>query len=41
MEANQWADQSQRERVHLCSELEMKNRLHQNATKEVAKKLKN
>ena len=27
-EANQWADQAQRERIHLCSELEMKNRLH-------------
>ena len=29
LEANQWADQAQRERMHLCSELEMKNRLHQ------------
>ena len=29
LEANQWADQAQRERIHLCSELEMKNRLHQ------------
>ena len=29
LEANQWADQAQRERRHLCSELEMKNRLHQ------------
>ena len=29
LEGNQWADQAQRERVHLCSELEMKNRLHQ------------
>ena len=29
LEANQWADQSQRERIHLCSELETKNRLHQ------------
>ena len=28
-EANQRADQAQRERIHLCSELEMKNRLHQ------------
>ena len=26
--ANKWADQAQRERIHLCSELEMKNRLH-------------
>ena len=29
LEANQWADQAQRERIHLCSELELKNRLHQ------------
>ena len=29
LEANQWADQAQRERIHLCSEVEMKNRLHQ------------
>ena len=29
LEANQWADQAQRERMHLCSELEMKNHLHQ------------
>ena len=29
LEANQWADQAQRETVLLCSELEMKNRLHQ------------
>ena len=29
LEANQWADQAQRQRMHLCSELEMKNRLHQ------------
>ena len=29
LEANQWADQAQRERRHLCSELEMKSRLHQ------------
>ena len=28
LKANQWADQAQRERIHLCSELEMKNRLH-------------
>ena len=27
--ANQWADQAQRQRIHLCSELEIKNRLHQ------------
>ena len=26
--ANQWADQAQRESVHLCSKLEIKNRLH-------------
>ena len=26
--ANQKADQAQRERIHLCSELDMKNRLH-------------
>ena len=29
VEANQWADQAQRERIHLCGELEMKNFLHQ------------
>ena len=29
LEANQWADQAQRQRIHLCSELEMKSRLHQ------------
>ena len=29
LEANQWAHQAQRQRIHLCSELEMKNRLHQ------------
>ena len=29
LEANQWTDQAQRESIHLCSELEMKNRLHQ------------
>ena len=29
LEANQWAHQAQRERIHLCSELKMKNRLHQ------------
>ena len=29
LEANQWADQAQRERTHLCSDLEMKNRLYQ------------
>ena len=28
LETNQWADQAQRERILLCSELEMKNRLH-------------
>ena len=27
-EANHWADQAQRERIHLCSEFEMKSRLH-------------
>ena len=27
-DANQWADQAQRERLHFCSEVEMKNRLH-------------
>ena len=27
-EANQWADQAQPERIHLCSELEMKSHLH-------------
>ena len=29
LEANQLADQAQRETIHLCSELKMKNRLHQ------------
>ena len=29
LDANQWADQAQRERIHLCSDLEMKSRLHQ------------
>ena len=29
LEANQWADQAQRGRIHLCSELEMNKRLHQ------------
>ena len=29
LEANQWADQAQLERIHLCGELEMKSRLHQ------------
>ena len=29
LEASQWAEQAQRERVHLCSEMEVKNRLHQ------------
>ena len=29
LKANQWADQAQRERIHLCGELEMNNNLHQ------------
>ena len=29
LEDNQWTDQAQRERIHLSSELKMKNRLHQ------------
>ena len=29
LKANQWADQDQRERIQLCSELEMKDHLHQ------------
>ena len=29
LDASLWADQAQRERIHLCSELEKKNRLHQ------------
>ena len=29
LKANQWADQAQRQRIHLYSELEVKNRLHQ------------
>ena len=29
LEANQWADQAQRERIHFCSKLEMKDRRHQ------------
>ena len=28
LKANQWADQAQRERIHLCSKLEMKDHLH-------------
>ena len=28
LKANQWADQARRERVHLCSRLEMKDHLH-------------
>ena len=41
LEANQWADKPQRERIHLCGELGMKDHLHQECTQEVAKKLKN
>ena len=29
LKANQWAEQAQRERIHLCGELEMKDHLHQ------------
>ena len=29
LEANEWADQAQHERIHLCGRLEMKNCLHQ------------
>ena len=29
LESNEWADQDHRERIHLCRELEMKNRLRQ------------
>ena len=29
LKANQWADQAQRERVHLCSRLGMKDHLHE------------
>ena len=29
LKANKWADQAQRQRIHLCCELETKNRLHQ------------
>ena len=29
LEANQWADQAQRQRIHLRGELEMKNHVHQ------------
>ena len=29
LKANQWADQAQRERIHLCGELDMNNCLHQ------------
>ena len=39
--ANQWADQAQRERVHLCSELEMNIIFMKKATQELVKKLKN
>ena len=28
-QANQWADQAQREEINLCVELEMRNRLYQ------------
>ena len=31
LEANRWADRAQRERMRLCSGLEMRNRLHQEA----------
>ena len=29
LKGNQWADQAQRERIHLCGESEMKDHLHQ------------
>ena len=29
LKANHWADKAQRQRIHLCRELEMKSRLHQ------------
>ena len=29
LKANHWADQAQRERIHLCSELEMRSHLRQ------------
>ena len=41
LKANQWAGQARRERIHLCSELEMKDHLIKKAMQEVAKKLKN
>ena len=27
-QANQWADQTQREKINFCGELEIRNRLH-------------
>ena len=41
LKANQWADQAQRERIHLCSRLGMKDPTFiKNAVREVAEKLK-
>ena len=41
LKANQWADQAQRERTHLCSWLGMKDPIFiKNAVREVAEKLK-
>ena len=39
--ANHWADQAQRERIQLCTEVEMRITFMKNATQEVVKKLKN
>ena len=39
LKANQWADQAQRERIHLCSRLEMKDYLHQESYAKVAEKV--
>ena len=42
LKANQWADQAQRERIHLCSRFGMKDPTFiKNAVQEVAEKLKN
>ena len=40
LKANQWADQAQRERIHVCSRLKMKDHLQKESMQEVAEKLK-
>ena len=34
-QANQWADQAQREKISLCGELEMRNRLLQRKSSKI------